>query len=112
MLRSKLNADAERLVGTPGKIRTYDLLLRRHEHLRYVVDATGAIERLRGSKRACSALFDAPFDAPIFILQDCEMSTLSFWQRRAASMSNGDQVRGASQSSHPVNMTKSGSENE
>jgi hypothetical protein len=49
--------------GTPGKIRTYDLLLRRQEHLRYVVDATGAIERLRGSKRAYSALFDAPFDA-------------------------------------------------
>jgi hypothetical protein len=54
-------------IGTPGKIRTYDLLLRRQEHLRYAVDATGAIERLRGSKRACSALFDAPFDAPIFV---------------------------------------------
>ena len=35
------------------------------EDLRYVVDATGAIERLRGPKRACSALFDAP----IFILK-------------------------------------------
>jgi len=48
-------------IGTPGKIRTYDLLLRRQEHLHYVVDATGAIGRLRGFKRACSALFDAPF---------------------------------------------------
>ena len=32
----------------------------------------GAIERLRGSKRACSALFDAPFDAPIFILKNAK----------------------------------------
>jgi hypothetical protein len=57
-------------IGTPGKIRTYDLLLRRQEHLRYVVDATGAIERSRESKTACAALFDAPFDA---LFSSCRM---------------------------------------
>jgi hypothetical protein len=60
------------VIGTPGKIRTYDLLLRRQDHLRYVIDATEAIERLRGSKTAYAALIDAPFDAPIFILQNAK----------------------------------------